>query len=52
MLVPRDLDIHVLVVVLVQRGDGARVADPQVDGIWVAGEGDACEGDAGGDVAE
>ena len=52
MLVPGNLHVHVLVVVLVQRGDGARVADPQVDGVGVAGEGDACEGNGGGDVAE
>ena len=51
-LVPGNLHVHVLVVVLVQRGHGARVADPQVDGVWVAGERDARPGDGRGDVAE
>lgn len=49
MLPPRDLHVDVLVVVLVQRRHGPRVADPQVDGVRVAGEGDARPRDGGRD---
>lgn len=52
MLLARDLDVDVLVVVLVERRDGARVADPQVDSVRVAGQGDAGKGDGALDVRE
>ncbi len=50
VLLARDLHVDVLVVVPVQRRHGAGGADPQVGGVGVAGQGDACPGDGGGDV--
>lgn len=42
MLATNDLAIYVLVVVSVQGGDAARVADPEVNGVGDCFEGDAC----------
>jgi hypothetical protein len=33
MLLPNDLNIDVLVIILVKRGGGKRVADPEVYGV-------------------
>lgn len=52
MLPPAHLDVHVLVVVLVQGRDGARVADPEVDGVGLLLQRDAGEGDVARDVVE
>ena len=52
MLAAADLHVDVLVVVLVQGRDGARVADPQVDGLGVPRERDPRKGDVALDVAE
>jgi len=52
VLLPGDLHVDVLVVVLVQGGHGARVADPEVDGVRVAGEGQAGPGDGARDVGK
>ena len=52
VLAAGHLDVDVFVVVLVQRRHGTRVADPQVDGLGLALQGDAREGYVLLDVAE
>ena len=52
MLAAEDLHVDVLVVVLVQGGHGARVADPEVDGVGLLLQGNACPGYVALDVAE
>lgn len=52
VLAAANLDVYVLIVVLVESGDGAGVSDPEVYGVRVAVEGYAGEGDGGGDVGE
>lgn len=52
MLLAYDLHVDVLVVVFVQRGDGVRVADPEVDGFGGFLERDSRKGDAGIYVCE
>lgn len=52
VLAPRDLDVDVLVVVPVERRDGPRVADPQVDGVGVLLQGDPGKGHGALDLVE
>ena len=52
VLAAADLHVDILVVVLVQGRDGARVPDPQVDGLGVPRERDPREGDVALDVGE
>lgn len=41
MLPPYDLNVDILIVIFMQCGDGERVADPEVYGVWGGGESDA-----------
>jgi len=46
------LNVYVLVIVAVERGDRMRVSEPEVYGVGWEGEGDGGEGDGGRAVGE
>ena len=45
MLEADDLDIDILVIITMQRGDTSTVSQPQVDGIWSTAQSNAGPGD-------
>jgi hypothetical protein len=51
MLAANDLTINVLIVISVQSRDTSRVADPEIDRVWLFCKSNSCPGDACFDIA-